>query len=178
MGKSNRAKQQAPTRVPDDDTAKEGQEAAKKQCTQETPQRMKKNGGVMATNGGMTDQGEDDSTNESNTKKDLLEVFDLPDVTDPSFWDGKIKGETEKWDKRTIQLTENTGYRKADMFSDDEYSLTKLIHVGHRVMKTNGKGEIQPIDWLDMFNKALTKGNYDEKVSTQLQVMALRLAKV
>ena len=54
------------------------------------------------------------------------------------------------------------------MFSDDEYSLNKLIHVGHRVLQTTGKGEIQPIDWLDMFNKVLTKGNYDEKVSTQL----------
>ena len=62
------------------------------------------------------------------------------------------------------------------MFSDDEYSLNKLIHVGHRVLQTTGKGEIQPINWLDMFNKALTKGNYNEKVSTQLQVMSLRLA--
>ena len=125
MGKTNRPKKQTPTTVPDDDTVKEGQEAAKKQCTQETPTKMKKNGGETATNRGMTEQGEDDSTNERNTKKDLLEVFDLPDVTDPSFWDGKIKGKTEKWEKRTIQLTEKTGYRKEDMFSDDEYSLNK-----------------------------------------------------
>ena len=111
MGKTNRPRNQTPTTVPDDDTVKEGQEAAKKQCTQETPEKMKKNGGVTATNRGMTETGEDDSTNERNTKKDLLlEVFDLPDVTDPSFWDGKIKGKTEKWDKRTIQLTEKTGY--------------------------------------------------------------------
>ena len=83
---------------------------------------------------------------------------------------------TEKWEKRTIQLMEQTGYRKEDMFSDDDYSLNKLIHVVHKAMQTNGKGDIKPIEWLKMFNKALRRRNYDEKVSTQLQVMALRLA--
>ena len=71
---------------------------------------------------------------------------------------------------------EQTGYRKEDMFSDDDYSLNKLIHVVHKAMQTNGKGDIKPIEWLKMFNKALRRRNYDEKVSTQLQVMALRLA--
>ena len=139
---------------------------------------MKKKGGGMVTNEEMTEVGEDDSVIELDTTKDLNELFELPDVTDPTFWDRKIMEKTEKWDKRTIQLMEETGYRKEDMFSDDEYSLNKLIHVGPRVMQTNGKGNIEPIKWLKMFNKALTKGNYDKKVSTQLQVMALRLALV
>ena len=137
MGKLNRTKKQPPTTVPDDDTVREGQEVTKKQCAQETPVKMKKNGGGMATNGGMTESGEDDSINELDTTKDLTEVFELPDVTDPTFWDGKIMEKTEKWEKRTIQLMEETGYRKEDMFSDDDYSLNKLIHVGHRQSNAN-----------------------------------------
>ena len=55
-----RTKKKPPASVPDNDTVREEQEVTKKQCTQETPVKMKKNGGGMVTNEGMTEPGEED----------------------------------------------------------------------------------------------------------------------
>ena len=52
-----RTKKKPPASVPDNDTVREEQEVTKKQCTQETPVKMKKNGGGMVTNEGMTEPG-------------------------------------------------------------------------------------------------------------------------
>ena len=79
MGRTKKQQKQPPATVPDDDTVREEQEVTKKQCTQETPVKMKKNGGGMVTNEGMTESGEDDSINELDKTKDLNEVFELPD---------------------------------------------------------------------------------------------------
>ena len=46
----------------------------------------------------------------------------------------------------------------------------------NRVMQTRGTRIIEPAEWLSIINKGLTKGKYEGKVSTQLQVMSLRLA--
>ena len=43
-------------------------------------------------------------------------------------------------------------------------------------MQTRGTRIIEPAEWLSIINKGLTKGKYEGKVSTQLQVMSLRLA--
>ena len=35
----------------------------------------------------------------------LSELFELPNIEDPQFWEGKIMDETEKWKTRSIKLS-------------------------------------------------------------------------
>ena len=82
----------------------------------------------------------------------------------------------DKWKQKALNIPRSTGYKKNSMFSKDKHSLGKLIHVGHRLQSTEGRGNILPDTWLEMFNNAKLRDKYDEKDNTALQVLAIHLA--
>ena len=108
--------------------------------------------------------------------RNLEERFTIPDIRDAEFWEGEIRGATEKWKQKPLNIPRSTGYKKNSMFSEDKLSLGKLIHVGHKLQSTEGRGNILPDTWLEMFNNAKLGDKYDKKDNTALQVLAICLA--
>ena len=181
MGRQGRAAAAAKAAA---EANKEPDKDPKKACLKPTPKKMKKKDGEMSKNQVMTDlatmEGMDINDSEESMKeisKNLAETFEFPNVCDTKFWNTDIKHMTEEYTLHCGKLEELKGYDKKTLWAENPKSGTRLVvHAGHRVLNTNGKGVILVIKWVELFNNCMKPGFYPEKDEEDLCTLALRMA--
>ena len=142
---------------------KEAGTANKKVCLNAKPKKMKQKDGNLMENATMTgdiavaadvdDDKEDTKMDEVTVKLD--EVFDLPDIIDKKFWASEIKYQTDEYAHHCHKLEKLEGCNKGTLWAEGPLCGTALMHAGHSVLNTGGKGIIEVEQWVELFRNSM-----------------------